>query len=237
MPRKCCKSGRSNGKRLGFFILLFFSNISPSFFFQLKTTRIKMSQQEDSQDSQELLDEKEECESSPAKKKQSVGTQMDESEDDDDKRFSISAKNKREEEEARKKGEKDPLLLTASKGEANDCPSNCGNCPICLESVGTFYLERANDFKKKIDLKESGKLTCAEKFAVESNPDFEARSDCPDGECRQCNTCLEKEHEELLKKEKENLLKQQQEEEEEENLSPRERDLNILLSIAKSLAK
>jgi hypothetical protein len=47
---------------------------------------------------------------------------------------------------------------------------------------------------------------------------------------------LEKEHEELLKKEKENLLKQQQEEEE-ENLSPRERDLNILLSIAKSLAK
>jgi hypothetical protein len=157
---------------------------------------------------------------------------MDESEDHDDKRFSISAKNKREEEEARKKGEKDPLLLTASKGEANDCPSNCGNCPICLESVGTFYLERANDFKKKIDLKESGKLTCA-KFAVESNPDFEAKSDCPDGECRQCNTCLEKEHEELLKKEKENLLKEQ---EEEENLSPGERNLNILLSIAKSMS-
>jgi hypothetical protein len=182
------------------------------------------------------LDEKEECESSPAKKKQSVGTQMDESEDHDDKRFSISAKNKREEEEARKKGEKDPLLLTASKGEANDCPSNCGNCPICLESVGTFYLERANDFKKKIDLKESGKLTCAEseKFCVESNPDFETKSDCPDGECRECNTCLEKEHEQLLKKEKENLLKEQ---EEEENLSPGERNLNILLSIAKSLAK
>ncbi len=193
-----------------------------------------MSQQEEQQDSQELLDEKEECKSSPAKKKQSVGTQMDESEDDDDKRFSISSKNKREEKEARKKEEKDPINLTASEKE-KDCPGNCGNCPICLESVGTFYLERANDLKKKIDLKESGKLTCAEseKFCVESNPDFEARSDCPDGECRQCNTCLEKKHEKLLKKEKENLLKQQ---EEEENLSPRERDLNILLSIAKSMS-
>ncbi len=189
-----------------------------------------MSQQEDSQDSQELLDENEECESSPAKKKQSVGTQMDESEDDDDKRFSIiSAKNKREE-------EKDPLNLTASEKE-QDCPSNCGNCPICLESVGTFYLERANNFKKKIDLKESGKVTCAEseKFCVESNPDFETKSDCPDGECKECNTCLEKEHEQLLKKEKENLLKQK-EEEEEENLSPGERNLNILLSIAKSMS-
>ncbi len=126
--------------------------------------------------------------------------------------------------------------MTASEKE-QDCSGNSGNCPICLESLGTFYLERANDFKKKIDLKESGKLTCAEseKYAVESNPDFEARSDCPDGECRQCNTCLEKEHEELLKKEKETLLKQT-EEEEEENLSPGERNLNILLSIAKSMS-
>jgi hypothetical protein len=44
---------------------------------------------------------------------------------------------------------------------------------------------------------------------------------------------LEKEHEQLLKKEKENLLKEQ---EEEENLSPGERNLNILLSIAKSMS-
>jgi hypothetical protein len=127
--------------------------------------------------------------------------------------------------------------LTASKkakGEAKECPSNCGNCPICLEELGVFFLKRAENFKNNIDLKESGKLTCAEseKFCVESNLDFEARSDCPDGECRECNTCLEKEHEHLLKKEKENLLK---EEEEEEKLSPRERDLNILLSIAKLL--
>ncbi len=170
---------------------------------------------------------------------------MDESEDDKEVSDCICGgcqncnvrECKREEEEARKKEEKDPLNLTASEKE-QDCPDNCGNCPICLQELGTLYLKRANDFNKKIDLKESGKLTCAEseKFSVESNPDFEARSDCPDGECRQCNTCLEKEHEHLLKKEKENLFKQQEEEEEEEEkLSPRERDLNILLSIAKSL--
>jgi len=201
-----------------------------------------MSQQEEQQGSQELLDEKEKVdESSRAKRKY---FRMDESEDDKEvsdctcggcqncnvryyKREEEEAR--KEEEEARKKEEKDPLE------KEKDCPSNCGNCPICLESVGTFFLERANDFKKKIDLKESGKLTCAEseKFCVESNLDFETKSDCHDGECRECNTCLEKEHEQLLKKEKENLLKEQ---EEEENLSPGERNLNILLSIAKSMS-
>jgi hypothetical protein len=161
--------------------------------------------QEQEQDSQELLDKKEggnkntECKSSLAKKKQAVGTQMEESKDDDNVSDCICGgcqdcnviEYKREKEEARKKEEKDPLDLTASKKaeeEEKDCPSNCGSCPICLKELEVFYLKRAENFKKKIDLKESGKLTCAdsEKFCVESNPDFEERSDCPDGKCGGC---------------------------------------------------